>query len=192
MTHSLYLSIIGAVVFLAAYIILRLLRNNERLILELEEAKADARTLDADLDQARRNNRLANAYIEKLNAQLDVLGKRLSKYNKEAKVWKIRLDALEAEHRKTVQQLYGRIGAMQRNINRHEQTQKERLNLIRFLSIERCVKKRVDKNGVICDYEKRSTPRWMDLTTRTKSELKVLIKDNGLDGIVDIDLLKLD
>lgn len=69
MTHSLYLSIIGAVVFIAAYIILRLLRDNEWLILELDEAKAEARTLDA-------------------------------------------------EHRKTIQQLYGRIGAMQRKINR--------------------------------------------------------------------------
>ena len=182
MTHSLYLSIIGAVVFFAAYIILRLLRNNERLILELEEAKAEAR---------RRNNK-ANENIGQLNFQLEILKKKLTVYNKEAKGYEISLNALEAEHRKTVQQLYGRIGAMQRNINRHEQTQKERLNLIRFLSIERCVKKRVDKNGVICDYEKRSTPRWMDLTTRTKSELKVLIKDNGLDGIVDIDLLKLD
>ena len=185
MTHSLYLSIIGAVVFLAAYIILRLLRDNERLILELEEVKAEARTLDADLDEARRANARANE-------QLDAMGKKLARHNYEAKGYEISLNAVEAEHRKTVQQLYGRIGAMQRNINRHEQTQKERLNLIRFLSIERCVKKRVDKNGVICHYEKRSTPRWMDLTTRTKSELKVLIKDNGLDGIVDIDLLKLD
>jgi len=69
MTHSLYLSIIGAVVFIAAYIILRLLRDNDRLMLELDEAKAEARTLDA-------------------------------------------------EHRQTIQQLYGRIGAMQRRINR--------------------------------------------------------------------------
>ena len=69
MTHSLYLSIIGAVVFLAAYIILRLLRDNERLIAELDEAKAEARTLDA-------------------------------------------------EHRQTIQHLYGRIGAMQKQLNR--------------------------------------------------------------------------
>lgn len=69
MTHSLYLSIIGAVVFFAAYIILCLLRNNERLIAELDEAKAEAKTLDA-------------------------------------------------EHRQTIQQLYGRIGAMQRQINK--------------------------------------------------------------------------
>jgi len=43
MTHSLYLSIIGAVVFIAAYIILRLLRDNERLIAELDwaESKGD-------------------------------------------------------------------------------------------------------------------------------------------------------
>jgi len=69
MTHSLYLSIIGAVVFIAAYIILRLLRDNDRLMLELDEAKAEARTLDA-------------------------------------------------EQRQTIQQLYGRIGAMQRRINK--------------------------------------------------------------------------
>ena len=69
MTHSLYLSIIGAVVFIAAYIILRLLRDNDRLMLELDEAKAEARTLDA-------------------------------------------------EQRQTIQQLYGRIGAMQRQINK--------------------------------------------------------------------------
>jgi len=118
MTHSLYLSIIGAVVFIAAYIILRMLRDNERLIAELDEAKAEARTLDADLDQARRNNRLANAHIEKLNAQLDALGKRLAEYNNEAKAWKIKFNALDAEHRKTIQHLYGRIGAMQRRINR--------------------------------------------------------------------------
>lgn len=69
MTHSLYLSIIGAVVFIAAYIILRLLRDNERLIAELDDAKAEERTLDT-------------------------------------------------EHRETIQQLYGRIGAMQRQINK--------------------------------------------------------------------------
>ena len=118
MTHSLYLSIIGAVVFLAAYIILRLLRDNERLILELDEAKAEARTLDADLDDARRNNRLANAYIEQLFDQEEVLSERLSKYKKEAKGYEISLNAVEAEHRKTIQQLYGRIGAMQRRINK--------------------------------------------------------------------------
>ena len=143
MTHSIQLSIIGLIVFAASYIILRLLRNNERLILELEEAKAEARTLDSDLDEARRSNGKANAYIEQLNAQLDVLGKRLSKYNKEAKVWKIRFESVVNENiklreefnakkkqwrslakseyvrnKKEKQRLYGRIGAMQRKINR--------------------------------------------------------------------------
>ena len=118
MTHSLYLSIIGAVVFIAAYIILRLLRDNERLIAELDDAKAEARTLDADLDEARRSNGKANAYIEQLNSQLDVMGKRLAEYNNEAKSWKIRFDLADFERRKTIQHLYGRIGAMQRQLNR--------------------------------------------------------------------------
>lgn len=143
MTHSLYLSIIGAVVFFAAYIILRLLRDNERLMLELDEAKAEARTLDADLDEARRSNGKANAYIEQLNSQLDVMGKRLAEYNNEAKSWKIRFEEVandniklhnqfKAEnkewralakreylrHKKEKQSLYGRIGAMQRQINK--------------------------------------------------------------------------
>ena len=118
MTHSLYLSIIGAVVFIAAYIILRLLRDNERLIAELDDAKAEARTLDADLDEARRSNGIDNAQIKQLYAQLDVMDIRLSKYKKEAKGYEISLNALDAEHRKTIQQLYGRIGAMQRKINR--------------------------------------------------------------------------
>ena len=118
MTHSLYLSIIGAVVFIAAYIILRLLRDNERLMAELDDAKAEARTLDADLDEARRSNGIDNAHIEQLYAQLDVMDIRLSKYKKEAKGYEISLNALDAEHRKTIQQLYGRIGAMQRKINR--------------------------------------------------------------------------
>ena len=118
MTHSLYLSIIGAVVFFAAYIILRLLRDNERLIAELDDAKAEARTLDADLDEARRSNGIDNAQIKQLYAQLDVMDIRLSKYKKEAKGYEISLNALDAEHRKTIQQLYGRIGAMQRKINR--------------------------------------------------------------------------
>jgi len=68
MTHSIQLLIIGLIVFAASYIILRLLRDNERLIAELDEAKAEARTLDA-------------------------------------------------EHRQTIQQLYGRIGAMQKQLN---------------------------------------------------------------------------
>ena len=118
MTHSLYLSIIGAVVFIAAYIILRLLRDNERLMAELDDAKAEARTLDADLDEARRSNGIDNAQIKQLYAQLDVMDIRLSKYKKEAKGYEISLNALDAEHRKTIQQLYGRIGAMQRKINR--------------------------------------------------------------------------
>ena len=118
MTHSLYLSIIGAVVFIAAYIILRLLRDNERLIAELDDAKAEARTLDADLDEARRSNGIDNAQIKQLYAQLDVMDIRLSKYKKEAKGYEISLNALDAEHRKTIQHLYGRIGAMQRKINR--------------------------------------------------------------------------
>ena len=125
MTHSLYLSIIGAVVFFAAYIILRLLRDNERLIAELDDAKAEARTLDADLDEARRSNGKANAYIEQLLEKEDAMFKRLEEYNNEAKGWKIRFNALVAEshklkseHRQTIQQLYGRIGAMQRKINR--------------------------------------------------------------------------
>jgi hypothetical protein len=108
MTHSLYLSIIGAVVFFAAYIILRLLRDNERLILELEEAKAEAR---------RRNNK-ANENIGQLNFQLEILRKKLTVYNKEAKGYEISLNAVNAEHRKIIQQLYGRIGAMQRQINK--------------------------------------------------------------------------
>ena len=103
---------------MAAFIILRLLRNNERLILELEEAKADARTLDADLDEARRSNGKANEIIKQLFDQEEVLSERLAKHKYEAKGWEIRLDALEAEHRKTIQQLYGRIGAMQRQLNR--------------------------------------------------------------------------
>jgi hypothetical protein len=118
MTHSLYLSIIGAVVFLTAYIILRLLRDNERLIVELHEAKAKARTLDADLSEARRSNRKANAHIEQLKNQLVVMGKKLPEYHNEAIGYKIRINAVMAEHRKTIQQLYGRIGAMQRQINR--------------------------------------------------------------------------
>ena len=108
MTHSLYLSIIGAVVFIAAYIILRLLRDNERLIAELDDAKAKAR---------RRNNK-ANENIGQLNFQLEILRKKLTVYNKEAKGYEISLNALDAEHRKTIQQLYGRIGAMQRQINK--------------------------------------------------------------------------
>jgi len=143
MTHSLYLSIIGAVVFLAAYIILRLLRNNERLILELEEAKAEARTLDSDLDEARRSNGKANEIIKQLFDQEEVLSESLSKYKKEAKVWKIRFESVVNENiklreefnakkkqwrslakseyvrnKKEKQRLYGRIGAMQRKINR--------------------------------------------------------------------------
>ena len=108
MTHSIQLSIIGLIVFAASYIILRLLRNNERLILELEEAKAEAR---------RRNNK-ANENIGQLNFQLEIFKKKLTVYNNEAKAWKIKFNALEAEHRKTVQQLYGRIGSMQRRINK--------------------------------------------------------------------------
>jgi chromosome segregation ATPase len=138
MTHSLYLSIIGAVVFLAAYIILRLLRDNERLMAELDETKAEARTLDADLDEARRSNGKANAYIERLNRQIDAISESVAEYTNEAKAWKIRFNAVadeneklrrekkelrmaeneSAEHRKTIQHLYGRIGAMQRKINR--------------------------------------------------------------------------
>ena len=108
MTHSIQLSIIGLIVFAASYIILRLLRNNERLILELEEAKAEAR---------RRNNK-ANENIGQLNFQLEILKKKLTVYNKEEKGYEISLNAVEAEHRKTIQQLYGRIGAMQRQLNR--------------------------------------------------------------------------
>ena len=85
MTHSIQLVIIGVIVSIAAYIILRLLRNNERLILELDEAKAEVRTLDADLYEARRSNGKANAYIEQLNEQLDVMARRLSEHNNEAK-----------------------------------------------------------------------------------------------------------
>jgi uncharacterized membrane protein YhiD involved in acid resistance len=114
MTHSLYLSIIGAVVFLAAYIILRLLRDNERLILELDDAKAEARTLDTDLDEARRSNGKANAYIQQLNVKL-----------KESKAEEDALDYFlehateeNKKHKELIQQLYGRIGAMQRQINR--------------------------------------------------------------------------
>ena len=118
MTHSIQLVIIGVIVSIAAYIILRLLRENERLMLELDEAKAEARTLDADLDEARRSNGKANAYIEQLNSQLDVMGKRLAEYNNEAKSWKIRFDLADFERRKTIQHLYGRIGAMQRQINK--------------------------------------------------------------------------
>jgi chromosome segregation ATPase len=118
MTNVIQLSIIGGIVFVASYIILQLLRNNERLIAELDDAKAEARTLDADLDEARRSNGKANAYIEQLYAQLDVMDIRLSKYKKQAKGYEISLNALDAEHRKTIQHLYGRIGAMQRKINR--------------------------------------------------------------------------
>ena len=125
MTHSLYLSIIGALVFLAAYIILRLLRDNERLILELDELKAEARTLDSDLDEARRLNGRASKDIEQLLKKEDAMFKRLAEYNNEAKGWKIRFNALVAENhrikseqRQTIQRLYGRIGAMQRRINK--------------------------------------------------------------------------
>lgn len=114
MTHSLYLSIIGAVVFFAAYIILRLLRDNERLIAELDEAKTEARTLDADLDEARRANATANKHTERLIAQL-----------KESKAEEDALDYFlehateeNKKHKELIQQLYGRIGAMQRQINK--------------------------------------------------------------------------
>lgn len=114
MTHSLYLSIIGAVVFFAAYIILRLLRDNDRLMLELDEAKAEARTLDADLDEARRANATANKHTERLIAQL-----------KESKAEEDALDYFlehateeNKKHKELIQQLYGRIGAMQRQINK--------------------------------------------------------------------------
>jgi chromosome segregation ATPase len=118
MTHSLYLSIIGAVVFFAAYIILRLLRDNERLMAELDDAKAEARTLDTDLDEARRSNGQATEKIRHLNFQVEVLSKRLAEYNNETKAWEIRCNIVDTEYRKTIQQLYGRIGAMQRKINR--------------------------------------------------------------------------
>lgn len=118
MTHSLYLSIIGAVVFIAAYIILRLLRDNERLIAELDDAKAEVRTLDADLDEARRSNSQANETIGQPFPQVEVLSDRLERYKNEAKAWEIRSKALDVEHRQTIQQLYGRIGAMQRQINK--------------------------------------------------------------------------
>jgi chromosome segregation ATPase len=121
MTHSIQLLIIGLIVFAASYIILRLLRNNERLILELEEAKTKVKTLDADLYEARRSNNKANAYIEQLNSQLDVMGKRLAEYNNEAKSRKISFDLADFERRKTIQHLYGRIGAMQKQINRLKQ-----------------------------------------------------------------------
>jgi chromosome segregation ATPase len=95
--------------------------------------------LDTDLDEAIQSNEKANAYIEQLSELLDeawrankecdtdiqmlndhikVLNKRLTKYNNEAKGYEISLNALDAEHRKTIQHLYGRIGAMQRQLNR--------------------------------------------------------------------------
>ena len=198
MTHSLYLSIIGAVVFLAAYIILRLLRDNERLILELDEAKAEARTLDADLDEARRANVKANdlnkvqskdikalrtriadlaEYEKKFNRlqnfhnvyqhtskkerdelreEVSVYSRKVFAYEEDAKKvdleamdlkkYKVRFEAVRQENEKIrqeleskisdladwmdiaskqsmmrkrqAQRLYGRIGAMQRKINR--------------------------------------------------------------------------
>ena len=114
MTHSIQLVIIGVIVSIAAYIIVRLLRENERLILELDDAKAEARTLDADLDEARRANATANKHTERLIAQL-----------KESKAEEDALDYFlehateeNKKHKELIQQLYGRIGAMQRQINK--------------------------------------------------------------------------
>lgn len=199
MTHELYITIICTIVAAGIIIIGKLYDRIEKLKAELDEAKAEARTLDADLDDARRNNRLANAHIEKLNAQLDVLAKRLSKYNKEAKGWKIKFSAVttenkelrekaekrQAELQKTIQRLYGRIGAMQRQINQREQERKEKVNLINFLSIKKCIP---DGQGTLI----YRFGRWYEYRDLTKPDLKQIIKDNGLDGFVDIDLLKPD
>jgi chromosome segregation ATPase len=121
METLLYLSSVAFLIIIGVYIIFRLFRDNEQLIVELHEAKAEVRTLGVDLYEARRSNGKANAYIEQLNNQLIVMGKKLPEYNNEAKRWKFKLNALDAEHRKTIQQLYGRIGAMQKQINRLKQ-----------------------------------------------------------------------
>lgn len=107
MTHSIQLVIIGVIVSIAAYIILRLLRENERLILELDEAKTKVKTLDRDLDEARRSNREAVRVAKNVRMQY--------------KAHRVKHNAVDAEHRKTIQHLYGRIGAMQRQINRLKQ-----------------------------------------------------------------------
>ena len=118
MKHELYLIIICAIVAAGIIIIGKLYDRIEKLKAELDDADAELKELDLICLKARRSNGKANAYIEQLNAQLDVMGKSLSKYKKEAKGYEISLNAVEAEHRKTVQQLYGRIGAMQRRINK--------------------------------------------------------------------------
>lgn len=146
MTQEVYLSIIVAIVFLATYLIYRLYRDNEQLRIELKYTQKEAKILESNLHEQRESEGVANAYIKQLKTQLDVMGKRLAEYNNEAKGYKIRFNAVAGEyekireqikileakinewehaykaskimHKRKLQSLYGRIGAMQRRINR--------------------------------------------------------------------------
>lgn len=216
MTQELYLIIICLLVIAGSIIIGELYSRIGDLKTEVYKAKGEAKALANKLDKERENKRFVeNWLVETLNHKelllkhLDELRSEINALHKQVeakKGWKARFESvtkqnealrerqkrLIGEHRRAMQRLYGRIGSMQRQLNRHERTKEEWFNLIQFLSIERYEKKEIGKNGLNLEFSILYTKRYEQFTTLTKSELEALIKENGLKGLVDIDLLKPD
>jgi len=113
MTHELYLIIICTIVAAGIIIIGKLYDRIEKLKAELDDADAELRELDLICLKARRSNEKASADIEKLNTQLDVMGKRLAEYNNDAKNYKTGFIAATTENKELKEQMRRRLEHIQ-------------------------------------------------------------------------------
>ncbi len=138
METLLYLSSVCLLIIIGVYIIWSLRDQSEDMYYDLGVSKIESEIKRLEAEKA-------NAYIEQLDTQLDVMGKRLSEYRKEAKgyessfeaakavnkelreqikslqseidEWKHVAKALHLTHAREKQSLYGRIGKMTQTIN---------------------------------------------------------------------------
>lgn len=142
MTHELYLIIICLLVIAGSIIIGELYSRIGSLKTEVYKAKGEAKALAGELDEERGNKRIVEnwlmetlneneillKHLDELRSQIDALHKQVEA----KKSWKARFESvtkqnealrerqkrLIGEHRKAIQRLYGRIGSMQRQLNR--------------------------------------------------------------------------